>query len=191
MSRNKKHFSLFWNFFSLSLSWEKLYGSVLHYRKAKTKRFCWKRGADIFMLREEGEEKHQNILVKFSRDLHLHAVLLLNPWIIHFLTAKNAGKTRLFLLDSWLTRFSQCIFGVYLYSLLQIISNLHMHSKTFKNIKDRLRTDVVRSIIDYQRLSKTIEDHWRLSKTFEDYQRLLKTFEDFWSLSKTIEDYRR
>ena len=190
MSRNKKHFSLFWNFFSLSLSWEKLYGSVLHYRKAKTKRFCWKRGADIFMLREEGEEKHQNILVKFSRDLHLHAVLLLNPWIIHFLAAKNAGKTRLFLLDSWLTRFSQCIFGVYLYSLLQIISNLHMHSKTLKNIKDRLRTHWNHTK-DYQRLSKTIKDYQRLSKTIKEYQRISKTIKDYQRLLKTIRDYKR
>ena len=170
MSRNKKHFSLFWNFFSLSLSWEKLYGSVLHYRKAKTKRFCWKRGADIFMLREEGEEKHQNILVKFSRDLHLHAVLLLNPWIIHFLAAKNAGKTRLFE-DSWLTQFSQCIFAVFL------IANHFKSTYALKDFKDYQRhfKDSQKS---YQRLSKTIKGYRSLTKNIEDYRRLTKNIKE-------------
>ena len=63
------------------MSLERNYTEVFYINaKQKQKDFVEKRG-DIFMLRE-GEEKHQNILVKFSRDLHLHAllsVLLLNP----------------------------------------------------------------------------------------------------------------
>ena len=64
------------------MSLERNYTEVFYINaKQKQKDFVEKRG-DIFMLREGEEEKHQNILVKFSRDLHLHAllsVLLLNP----------------------------------------------------------------------------------------------------------------
>ena len=91
--------------------------------KQKQKDFAEKKGGErreifsCFWGKEGGGEASKYFGQVFLEIFISMLALVLNPWIIHFLAAKNAEKTRLFL-DSWLTRFSMHFSIPYLSSMV-------------------------------------------------------------------------